>query len=220
MFDERHVLSEQKTTEMDPETHRKVLAEVEQKYSGPLATMPILREIRADQIKTAQEHRAQYGRIADTLSEQNQTVSRLATDVAGLSVRTAAIEIEQQKHATMLGQVKERQDGCAARISHGDDTTEIRDLRNQLQKAVQRRSTPPRGVKIATVDALELTGSWWSSSAGKAVLTALAGLLVAIASALTTWATMSPSATPAAPQRAPVTAPAAPDFDPLDDATS
>lgn len=216
-------LSEKETVEMDEETHRKLLAEIEDRYGGPLATLPILREIRADQIKTAQEHRSQYGRIADTLTEQNTAVNRLATDVAGLSVRTATIEIEQQKHATLLGQVKERQDGCAARISHGDDTTEIRDLRTQLQKAVQRRSTPPRGIRIANVGPDEATGGWWSSAAGKAVLTALAGLLVAIASAITTWAAMSPSSPPAAPQRAPITAPDMKRFDmsyPVDDSTS
>jgi len=206
MVDETR-LSEKPTVEMDGETHRRVISEIEDRYNGPLATLPILREIRADQIKVAQEHRNQYGRIADTLSEQNTAVNRLATDVAGLSVRTATIEVEQQKHSSMLGQVKERQDGCAARISHGDDTTEIRELRSQLQKAVQRRSTPPRGVRIATVTAEETTGGWWSSAAGKAVLTALAGLLVAFASAITTWAAMSPSSPPATRERAPITAP-------------
>lgn len=192
---------------MDEATHKRVLAEIQQRYSSPSETLPILQEIRADQIHAALEHKNQYGRIADTLNEQNSAINRLSTDVAGLSVRTATIEIEQQKHAALLGQMKERQDGCAARISHGDDTTEIRDLRAQLHKAVQRRSTPPRGIKIATVDGIEAAGGWWSSPAGRAVLTALAGLLVAIASALTTWATMSPSAPPAPRQAPPMVGP-------------
>lgn len=197
---------------MDETTHRRVLSEVGKKYSGSLSTLPILQEIRADQIKTAQEHRTQYSRIADVLGEQNAAVNRLSTDVAGLSIRTATIEIEQQKHATLLGQVKERQDGCAARITHGDDTTEIREIRSQLHKAVQRRSTPPRGIKIAAIveGSEQATGGWWSSTAGKAVLTALAGLLVAIASALTTWATLSPSQAPTPRQAPPMTSPANP----------
>jgi hypothetical protein len=209
MKDEEQTLVGQATVEMDEATHKRVLAEIKQKYDSPANTLPILQEIRADQIKTAQEHRTQYGRIADTLGEQNAAVNRLSTDVAGLSIRTATIEIEQQKHATLLGQVKERQDGCAARISHGDDTTEIREIRSQLHKAVQRRSTPPRGIKIAAiVDGSEpVAASWWSSPAGKSVLAALAGLLVAIASALTTWATLSPSASPVPRQTPPMTSP-------------
>lgn len=195
---------------MDGATHRRVLSEVEQKYSGALSTLPILREIRADQIQAAQEHKNQYSRIADALTEQNAVVNRLSTDVAGLSVRTATIEIEQQKHASLLGQVKERQDGCAARITHGDDTTEIREIRSQLHKAILRRSTPPRGIKIETVVGAETASGWWSSPAGKAVLTALAGLLVAIASALTTWATLSPSQAPAPRQAPPIASPANP----------
>lgn len=193
---------------MDAETHKRVLAEIRQRYEGPGNTLPILQEIRSDQIRTAQEHRDQYSRIADVLGEQNAAVNRLSTDVAGLSVRTATIEIEQQKHAALLGQVKERQDSCAARISHGDDTTEIRELRTQLHKAVQRRSTPPRGVKVVTVDGVESAAtSWWSSAAGKAVLTALAGLLVAIASAITTWAAMSPSPAPVTRETPPMASP-------------
>lgn len=194
---------------MDEATHRRVLSEIRQRYDGPGNTLPILQEIRSDQIRTAQEHRDQYSRIADVLGEQNAAVNRLSTDVAGLSIRTATIEIEQQKHATLLGQVKERQDSCAARITHGDDTTEIRELRSQLHKAVQRRSTPPRGVKAATVEGVEpVAGGWWASVAGRAVLMALAGLLVAIASALTTWASMSPSPTPAPRQAPPMVSPA------------
>lgn len=205
-------MSEQQTVEMDEQTHKRVLAEIQEKYSTPLSTLPILQEIRADQIKAASEYKSQYSRIANILSEQNSTVNKLSTDVAGLSVRAATIEIEQQKHAAILNQVKERQDGCAARISHDDDTTEIRDLRAQLQKAVQRRSTPPRGVRIATVDLSEATGGgWWTSPAGRAVLTALAGLLVAIASALTTWATMSPSSPPVTRQAPPMAAPELPE---------
>jgi hypothetical protein len=207
---EKKTLNDRETLEMDSETHRRVISEIEAKYSEPLATLPILREIRENQISAAQEHKSQYGRIADVLGEQNTAINRLSTDVAGLSIRTATIEIEQQKHATLLGQVKERQDGCAARISHGDDTTEIREIRSQLHKAVQRRSTPPRGIKIAAiVDGSEQAASgWWSSPAGKAVLTALAGLLVAIASALTTWATLSPSQAPTPRQAPPMTSPA------------
>jgi hypothetical protein len=208
---EKKTLNDRETLEMDSETHRRVISEIEEKYNEPLvtATLPILREIHANQISAAQEHKNQYGRIADVLGEQNTAINRLSTDVAGLSVRTATIEIEQQKHATLLGQVKERQDGCAARITHGDDTTEIREIRSQLHKAVQRRSTPPRGIKIAAiVDGSEqATGGWWSSPAGKSVLAALAGLLVAIASALTTWATLSPSASPVPRQTPPMTSP-------------
>jgi hypothetical protein len=207
---EAKALAGQVTVEMDEETHRRVLSEIQERYTGPLAQLPILQEIRADQIKAAQEHRGQYGRIADILGEQNNAVNRLSTDVAGLSVRTATIEIEQQKHAALLGQVKERQDGCAARISHGDDTTEIREIRSQLHKAVQRRSTPPRGIKIATIveGSEPVAASWWSSVAGRAVLTALAALLVAIASALTTWATISPGPAPTSRQTPPMASPA------------
>lgn len=207
MTKEKKTLNDRETLEMDGETHRRIISEIEAKYDEPQATLPILREIRENQISAAQEHKSQYGRIADVLGEQNTAINRLSTDVAGLSVRTATIEIEQQKHATLLSQVKERQDGCAARITHGDDTTEIREIRSQLHKAVQRRSTPPRGIKIATVEGIEATSGWWSSPAGKSVLAALAALLVAIASAITTWAAMSPGPAPAPRQAPPIASP-------------
>lgn len=200
--DEKLSLEKKRTVEMDEETHRRVIAEVRDKYGDTPGAIEILQEIRSDQIRATRDHKSQYGRIADALGEQNATVSRLSTDVAGLSVRTATIEIEQQKHSALLGQVKERQDSCAARITHDDDTTEIRDLRAQLHRAVTRRSTPPRGVKAATPSMFPAVASGlWSSPAGKAVLTAMAGLLVAIASALTTWATIAPSSQPEGRQR-------------------
>lgn len=186
----RDDLSQKKTTEISAETHRKALEQVTEGYkkdAGSYDVIPLLQAIRGDQIKGREEHKAQYQRIANVLGEQNTALNRLSTDVAGLSIRTATLELEQRRHAATLDRVKEQQDGCVARISHGDDTTEIRDLRQQLHKAVTRRTTPPGG----TLRQTPLAPSWWSTHPGKAVLGALAGLLVAATSAITTWVAMS-----------------------------
>lgn len=206
-------ISERPTVEMDEVTHRRVIDEVTERYADPLAIMSILQAIRADQLSASQDRKNQYRHVADSLAEQNTSVNRLSTDVAGLSVRTATIEVEQQKHSALLGQVKERQDGCAARITHDNDTTEIRDLRSQLQNAVHRRFTPPHGIKLPTRPPApaptpsDAHANWWTSNAGKALLTALAGLLVAIASILTPWASLAPSAATEAARRPPTVRP-------------
>ena len=149
----------------------------------------ILKEIRSGQVHDRQEHKEQYRNLANALGTQNAALNQLSTDVAALSVRTSMLEIELQKQSVTVHDVKERQDGCAARITHDADNTEIRDLRSQLHKAVARRMTPFAGVSVHRDERI----AWWSTTAGKAVLGALAGLLVAATTAITTWAAMSPS---------------------------
>lgn len=156
---------------------------------GLYEALPLLQAIRADQIKGREEHKGQYQRLSNILGEQNTAINRLSTDVASLSLKTANLEFEQRKHADTLARVKEAQDGCAARITHRDDSTEIRSLRDQLHKAVIRRMTPAGGVPRHRAGQ-DAAGSWWQTPAGKAVLGALAGLLVALTSALTTYFTI------------------------------
>lgn len=176
---------------MDPHTREKTIKLMTHKErdSGSFDVIPLLRSIKNDQTKGREENKEHYKRVANILSEQNNAINRLSTDVAQLSVRTATIELETRKHAITLSQVKERQDGCAARVTHENDTTEIRDLRGQLQKAISRRSSP-NGVKAY----VEPVKSWWGTAAGKNVLAALAGLLVALTSAVTMWIAMSSGA--------------------------
>jgi hypothetical protein len=202
MANERKILSERQTVEIDPEDHKRALDEVNERYSDPLAIMSILQAIRADQQNAARDRKSEYRHVADALGEQSAAVNRLSMDVSGLSIRTATIEVEQQKHAVVLGLVKERQDGCVARVTHDADNTEIRDLRAQLQKAVTRRLTPPHGIKLPSYfPRSSSAGNWWSSNTGKILLGALAGLLVAIANLLAPWASLSSDGPQIAPAR-------------------
>ena len=160
----------------------------------------LLRDIRDDQIKGREEHKGHYQRLSNVISEQNSALNRLSTDVAGLSVRTATVELEQRKQADTLARMKEIQDGCAARITHADDSTEIRNIRNQLHKAIQRRMTPPHGVPYKGAEVQDAPKSWWATQPGKALLGAIAGLIVAITTAITTYFAMAPArAIPVAP---------------------
>lgn len=155
--------------------------------SGRHAVIPLLQAIRGDQLRGQEEHKTQFKRLANSLTEQNTAINRLSTDVAGLSIRTATLELEQRKQATTIGLVKERQDGCSARVTHAEDSTEIRQIRDQLHKAISKRLTPTNGRP-----AYQEKPQWWTTPAGKAILGALAGLLVALTSAVTTWIAMSP----------------------------
>lgn len=186
---------------MDPHTREKTirLMTPKERDSGSYDVIPLLRSIKDDQTKGREENKEHYKRVANILSEQNNAINRLSTDVAQLSVRTATIELETRKHAITLSQVKERQDGCAARVTHENDTTEIRDLRGQLQKAISKRSSP-KGIPVYS----EPVKSWWGTPAGKNVLAALAGLLVALTSAITMWIAMrSGTPAPVEPARVP-----------------
>lgn len=162
------------------------------KNDNQAGVMSVLQAIRADQVSAASDRKSQYRHLANALAEQNIAVNRLSTDLAGICLRTAAIELEQQKHIELLSRVKERQDGCAARITHADDTTEIRELRSQLQRAVSRQSyTPPHGTRSQrssrSADADNPALAWLRSGPGRVLLTAVAGLLMAILGLVTPW---------------------------------
>jgi hypothetical protein len=173
----------------------------------------ILQAIRADQISESQDRKLQHEHLTRALSEQSTTVNRLASELTGVCFRVTSIEAEQQKTSATLATVKERQDGCAARITHAGDSTEIRELRAQLQRAVSRQSdTPPRGVLRPRPSAEDGTATAWVySRAGKAVLTALAALIVAALGAFAPW-TLPPTADPQTmPARPPARLPVRPE---------
>lgn len=197
--DQTQLFTGRQTEEIGPEELES--ARVESFPTGAKAVSDIitmLRSLRAGQVAGLDAHKGHYQRLANTLGQQNSELNNLSNEVAGLSAKTTNLELEQSRQRKILGKVKELQDGCAARVTHTDDSTEIRSLRDQFHRAVlSRRSTPPRGTPPPV-------NRWWQSQAGKAVLGALAGLLVAITTGVTTYFATRQSGPPEPAVHAPV----------------
>jgi hypothetical protein len=185
------------------------------KSDNQAGVMSVLQAIRADQVAASHDQKSQYRHLANAIAEQHAAVNRLSTDMVGVCLRTAAIELEQKRHFEILSKVKERQDGCAARITHADDTTEIRELRAQLQRAVSRQSyTPPHGVrKLRSSESDPDSGAllvWLRSGPGRVLMTAIAGLLMAILGLVAPWSPLDAGEPTEAATRPHATRPARP----------
>lgn len=151
----------------------------------------LLREVRTDQMHSRREFQDSMRRLEDSIVEQSRSINLLSTDIASLSIRTATLESSLKKSEGTLTTVKERQDGCLARIEREDENTEIRKMRTDLMDAIEKQSLRKRQTPLYSRP--PRIRSWWGTEAGKAVLLALAGLLVALSTMIGTYQFAKPT---------------------------
>jgi hypothetical protein len=143
--------------------------------------LQLMRDVKRDQ-------KDSFQRIDNAILDQAQMIGQIARDTSTLAARVTILEHDLSRQNTELSEIKSRQDSCLARLTHEDDTTEIRKLRELVAK--RGKATIPPGHTTGSGRPYKRPSKHPMadlSGAKRAVLMALAGLLVAATSALTTY---------------------------------